>query len=417
MILLERLGPDGLFASTRELVPKLFSKFLKSFKSIKLDQASSFVVSIGVYSLFFSWQLAVLIVTMLFVHEMGHLFAAAKIYKMKVRGIYFFPFFGAVAITEEQFPSRKAELMVALMGPLWGFLYALACLLLWQVTQNQFFGAATILVAIINLFNLLPVYPLDGGRVFRSIAVSWYSLGGLIVLGIGFVVAVIVAWQFGSILIVMLFILGISEIWIEFKKAKSVSREHESNRKQFEECQKEIELIKNHFCSDEGTVFFDHEGKSYKLDEFKIINSYRTHNSRPVAITSAPPTIFDLLGPMPKELIFHIPAQRIFKKISLNKINFKNLESNSHLRKTDLNEVETKYRKIIELILTDVKLVLLKYEIAKKHYRDSLMYMNPMTRGECLVGGIAYILIGLVLFLTFYISVIMLGTSEFWEYF
>lgn len=392
---------------------KTLSALIKTFKGIKIGQIGSAVLSIGAYSLVFSWQFAILIVSMLFIHEMGHLFAAATIYKMKVRGVYFIPFLGAVAMSEEQFPSRKAELVVALMGPLWGFSYAFMCLLLWFVTKNAIFGAAASWTAMINLFNLLPIYPLDGGRVFRSIAVSINRMGGLLVLIIGFIGAIVVAWQLGFMLIVMLFVLGSVEILMEFRQVKDVGREYEDNKKQLEKWQKAVEWVKDHFCSDEGTVFFDYQGKTFRLDEFKIIS-----------VTNKGLTLPSLMGPIePKvamsvETGFKMPLARIFKEISLNKLDFENPDKSArYLKKLDLTEAENKYKKIVELNLICVQLILQGYKIAQYRYQGSLMSRNPMTKTECLAGGLAYALIGLILFAAMYVGAVIPGAGEAWEIF
>lgn len=135
----------------------------------------------------YSWKFAALIMVSLFVHESGHVWAMKKC-GMKIKGIFFIPFMGGAAVTDSSFKTRGEEVFVALMGPLWGFLLALATVTPYILTKNPLFAAAASWMCMVNLFNLLPINPLDGGRVFKSVAFSINSNAGRVVL-IGSIVA------------------------------------------------------------------------------------------------------------------------------------------------------------------------------------------------------------------------------------
>src|SRR3989344_346902 len=113
----------GLLVLLGKLLPKFISLLVKAIpkllKAGKVVQVGSAVASVGAWSLVFSWQFALLIMLLLVVHESGHVWAMKRV-GMKTKGIFFIPFLGAAAVSEEMFPSRKAEVYVAIMGPIWG---------------------------------------------------------------------------------------------------------------------------------------------------------------------------------------------------------------------------------------------------------------------------------------------------------
>jgi len=110
-----RAGP-GFLGLIWKLGGKAALALLTLAKTVKFGQAALFGISAAAYSLLFSWQFAVLILVSLFIHEGGHIWAMRQC-GMRTRGIYFIPFLGGVALADESFPSRGAEVFVAIMGP------------------------------------------------------------------------------------------------------------------------------------------------------------------------------------------------------------------------------------------------------------------------------------------------------------
>ncbi len=108
----------------------------------------------------------------LFVHEMGHVWAMKRC-GMKVRTVNFIPFLGAVAVPDDQFPSRRVECFVAIMGPAWGGSMALVTVILGYLAHSPFLKFSAGCMAVTNLLNLLPVSALDGGRVWKSSVYSF----------------------------------------------------------------------------------------------------------------------------------------------------------------------------------------------------------------------------------------------------
>lgn len=142
-----------------------------------------------------------------------------KRHGLKTKGIYFIPFVGGAAVAESAFPSRKAEMVIAIMGSIWGFACAIATGLVYLFTNNPTFAAASAWIAMSNLFNLLPINPLDGGRIFKSVAFSIHSRLGLGFLGIGVVASIFLAFYPKIGLFGLLFIVGTVDLIFEFKRS------------------------------------------------------------------------------------------------------------------------------------------------------------------------------------------------------
>ncbi|HEY7724460.1 MAG TPA: site-2 protease family protein, partial [Anaeromyxobacteraceae bacterium] len=150
----------------------------------------------------------------LFVHEYGHVHAMRRT-GMRVRGMYFIPFLGALAVTEDEFTSRRQQAYVALNGPLWGSALALLPAAAYAAGGDPQWAAVASWWAIINLFNLLPIAPLDGGRVMQAFAFSYSSTLGLAVSVAGLVGAVALGTALGFSLIWLVAALGAVELFSE----------------------------------------------------------------------------------------------------------------------------------------------------------------------------------------------------------
>jgi Zn-dependent protease len=181
------------------------------------------LASFAVYTVLFTWQFAVVIVGMLVLHECGHL-ACMKHYDMKTRGVYFIPLVGAVAVAEENFPSRRAEATIALAGPLAGAVLAAGAGVVYCASRNGALASAAAWMALINLFNLLPVVPLDGGRVVKSITCSIGSRTGLAVLIAGMLLGAVLAFTADLWIFVILIPLGLLDFLHDRHQANQAGR-------------------------------------------------------------------------------------------------------------------------------------------------------------------------------------------------
>lgn len=211
----------GFIALFIKLGGKLFSLLLKLVKGLKAGKIALAGGSFAAYAVLFSWQFALVLIASLLFHEMGHMWAMRR-YGMKTKGIYLIPFLGAAAVAEDRFPSRKAELNIALMGPVWGAGMALAAYVTYLATGEALFAALAGWMAMLNLFNLLPINPLDGGRVMKSVAYSVSSRLGSAFLWSGIAAGFYAAWRFNLGLLWLLIIAGVVELLQEQKRVRRV---------------------------------------------------------------------------------------------------------------------------------------------------------------------------------------------------
>jgi Zn-dependent protease len=145
-----------------------------------LVTAGTALVSVAAYSLFFGWWFAAGFVVLLFVHEMGHVIALRR------EGIpssapMFIPFVGAVITARSLGDNALAEARVGLAGPILGSIGAAAVAVVGELTGSNLLIALAYFGFFINLFNLLPVVPLDGGRAAAAMS-PWMWFGGFGVL-------------------------------------------------------------------------------------------------------------------------------------------------------------------------------------------------------------------------------------------
>lgn len=117
--------------------------------------------------------ITVLLFASLLAHEFAHSLVARR-YGRPVHRITLFLFGGAAEMRDDP-PSPKAEFMIAAAGPLTTFIIAAVFYGLWEISQTAeiewlgvIAGPLTVLNALIGIFNLLPGYPLDGGRLVRA---------------------------------------------------------------------------------------------------------------------------------------------------------------------------------------------------------------------------------------------------------
>ncbi len=212
-------GRTGVIALGVKLGPKMASLLFKLAKGLKVGKMGLAAASLASYAYMFTWEFAAMIMFMLFVHESGHIWAMKKC-GMKTKGIYFIPFVGGAAVAEGEFPSRKDEVFIAIMGPIWGFALALITAFVYLGTENPIFAAGASWMAMVNLFNLLPINPLDGGRIMKSIAYSVHSIVGLVFLCIGVVAAGFLAVKAGMGLFLFLLIIGVIDLVFEYTSRK-----------------------------------------------------------------------------------------------------------------------------------------------------------------------------------------------------
>src|SRR6266550_1690101 len=134
----------------------------------KLNTLLSMLVSIGFYWALYGWKFGLGFVLSIYVHEMGHVIALAR-YGIPASAPMFIPGFGAFVRLKAYPTSPGEDARVGLAGPLYGLGAALACMGIGVVTGSGLFSALAKVGAWINVFNLIPVWQLDGSRGFRAL--------------------------------------------------------------------------------------------------------------------------------------------------------------------------------------------------------------------------------------------------------
>jgi Zn-dependent protease len=171
---------------------------------LKFKFLFSMFVSAAVYVWLGGWWFGIGLVVLLFVHEMGHVLEARR-QGLPVSAPLFIPFMGAL-ITMKQMPHNAwREAKMAIAGPLLGSAGALALYIAGVAFDSRSLKALAFLGFFINLFNLLPVVPLDGGRITAALHPAFWLVGFVALLGLVF-------YRPNPILIIIL-IFGASELW------------------------------------------------------------------------------------------------------------------------------------------------------------------------------------------------------------
>jgi Zn-dependent protease len=175
--------------------------FLAKFKTILLllpklkvlTSAGTMLVSVAAYSFVFGWPFAAGFVVLLLVHEMGHVIALRR-EGIKASAPMFIPFMGAVISARSLGDNALAEARVGLAGPILGSIGSAACILVWQATGSDLWRALAFTGFFLNLFNLLPVVPLDGGRAMAAMAPWMWFVGFAAMLALAFVFPNPIIW-------------------------------------------------------------------------------------------------------------------------------------------------------------------------------------------------------------------------------
>jgi Zn-dependent protease len=154
----------------------------------------------------FGWSTAAILLGVILIHEFGHVIAM-RWTGIPVRGIYFVPFFGGVAIGDGLAKTEATRGLVALMGPAFSMLTTALFALLSLQNPEPFLADLALMSALLNGFNLLPILPLDGGQVLKSLMSRMPPGSTRVVQGIALAIGGMLAAAAGDYLLLVLFIL------------------------------------------------------------------------------------------------------------------------------------------------------------------------------------------------------------------
>jgi Zn-dependent protease len=161
------------------------AKFWAAIKSVVLllpkvkllGTMGTALISVAAYSLFFGWTFAAGFVLLLFVHEMGHVVQLRREGIEGASAPMFIPFLGAAIFSKSLGDNALAEARVGLAGPILGTLGAAACLAVAELTNSNLLRALAYVAFFLNLINLVPVVPFDGGRAMAAMAPAMWFVG------------------------------------------------------------------------------------------------------------------------------------------------------------------------------------------------------------------------------------------------
>jgi Zn-dependent protease len=196
------------FPFLRKLLAPLVAvgAFLVKFGAplLKFKFLFSIFVSAAFYVWFGGWWFGVGLIVLLFVHEMGHVLEAKR-QGLPVSAPLFIPFMGAMITMREMPQDAWNEAKVAIAGPLIGSLGAAVIWIAGEATDSNHLKALAFLGFLINLFNLLPVVPLDGGRIVAALHPALWVVGFVGLLGL-------VVFAPNPLLIIIVVLAGL-ELW------------------------------------------------------------------------------------------------------------------------------------------------------------------------------------------------------------
>ena len=216
---LKKLG--GLLIPLVVLASKAKILLLVLAKMKAVTTLGTMFVSIAAYALAFGLPFAVGFVLLLFIHEMGHVIQLRR-EGVEASAPVFIPFLGAVIAAKSKGEDAAAEARVGLAGPILGTAGTLIPLAIWLATGSDLWRALAYIGFFINLINLLPVLPLDGGRAMAVLGPKVWIAG---------ILAAVVAAVFflGPFMLVFVLLLGGPELYHRLKNRDSEqSREFHS---------------------------------------------------------------------------------------------------------------------------------------------------------------------------------------------
>lgn len=175
------------------------------------------LISVFAYAFVFGWWYAVGFVALIFAHEMGHFLATRK------RGLNvglptFIPFVGAWIELKEQPMNAETEAFVGIAGPMLGSAAAFVCYILARDSGSGLLMALAYAGFVLNLFNLIPLTPLDGGRIVSVISPRIWFLGVPMLAGL-------FLWK-PSPLLIIIAIFAAPQVWAAFKDRRVLDSEY-----------------------------------------------------------------------------------------------------------------------------------------------------------------------------------------------
>ena len=218
--------PTSVFRQkTKRFFAPVAAAFIMGFKYLAglkfllpvLKTGATMILSIAGYAMLWGWRFGVGFVLLILIHELGHLIAAKKC-GLKVGAPIFIPFMGALIALKDAPKTAWIESQVGIGGPILGTIGAAVCEVIFLLTGNPLFRALAYTGFFLNLFNLVPVGFLDGGRIVTALS-PWIWL-------VGFVILAGLTYLHFNFLLLMILILSLPRLFSLFKEKSEEERRY-----------------------------------------------------------------------------------------------------------------------------------------------------------------------------------------------
>src|ERR1700716_227159 len=188
---------------------------LFAFKIPAFGTIVSLVVSFGGYALFYGPWFAVALLTMIFVHEMGHVVEIRR-QGMQATAPIFIPFLGAAIFQRSHPTDALKQAQIGIAGPIAGTIGATVAFALYGTLHSPVLLLAALIGFYINLFNLIPIWQLDGSWILAPVS-KWFMVGGYALLAVG---ALFFHFLLNP-LVIIIAILGVPSLIERFRSANN----------------------------------------------------------------------------------------------------------------------------------------------------------------------------------------------------
>ena len=191
--------------------------WLKSLSSLAL------YLVIGYFFFHKNWMLVLILTGVVIFHELGH-FIAMKIFKYKDLGIFFIPLMGAYVSGKKQEVSQRQSAVILMGGPVPGIIVGIILHFLALQYELRLLEMTAWILIYLNLLNLLPVYPLDGGQLLHRLFLDDTNIIGKIFVIISAGLLAYFAWSISFYPLLLFPVLMISRMISDIQQERIMAK-------------------------------------------------------------------------------------------------------------------------------------------------------------------------------------------------
>lgn len=159
----------SLFTQKFPSIANLFLRIRNYTIAIGLKKIVLAILTFFSFAFLFNPMMGLFFCVAIYIHEYGHVWAMDRL-KIPHNGFIFIPFLGGGASPKKNINHRRKNFTVSIMGPVWGFGFSAALIMLYLITKMKVFIAFAVINAQFNILNLMPIFFLDGGRMWRTLS-------------------------------------------------------------------------------------------------------------------------------------------------------------------------------------------------------------------------------------------------------